>query len=199
MSKETILQLCDAIVELFSPLAEVVIHDLDKNGIYYIKGELSNRAIGDPSFLDLAQIKNQHWANQRYSKHHIDGRLVKSISIPYPENKMICLNCDVSIFQSMRTLAEKFLENPQHQNQADKLFKNDWQEKVHVAIHQYLTEQHWQLSQLNSQQKKQLLHHLYQLGVFEQKKSVDYLAKQLSMGRATIFNYLKAWRQDEII
>lgn len=193
------MQLCNAFVELLSPLVEVVIHDIVKNEICYISGSLSGRNIGDPSLLEPELLTQSSWSAQRYSKRNFDGRLVKSISIPFEDNKLICLNCDVSVFQTMKKLSDNFLELGSAQSKPKALFKNDWQEKLHVAIYEYLTEYNWEYSRLNNKQKKQLLLHLYQLGIFEQKNAADYLAKHLSMGRATIFNYLRAWRQDENI
>lgn len=197
----TIISLLDAFVELLSPFVEVVVHNMRTNKIIYINGNISKRCIGDDSLLDIPQLQSGVWKNQHYAKLNFDGRLVKSISIPYEEeHAMICINCDVSIFHKIKTLAEQLLQSDKLVNaRPEALFKNDWQDKLHIAIHHYLNTKHWCFESLTNHQKKQLLQYLFGLGTFEQKNSVDYLANILSMGRATIFNYLRVWRADERI
>lgn len=184
------LPLCDAIVQLLEPLTEVVVHDLASDTICYIKGNLSQRKVGDPSLLaDLEAGLDQIV----YPKINFDGRLVKSISIPIEDKWLICINCDVSIFNQMKGLSELFL-NHRDARQPESLFKNDWQEKLHLTIHSFIQKQNWQFSELTSQQKKTLIKHLFDCGAFHEKNAADYVAKVLHVGRATVFNYLKEWR-----
>lgn len=199
MNLKNYIQISNAIVKLLEPLAEVVIHDLKQDQICYIKGNLSKRKIGDPSLLDfdfkkINQQELERIENVTYPKLNFDGRLVKSISVLLKESNqnkfLLCINCDSSIFEQIRSLTDIFL--PNHSNkQPEILFKNDWQERLHIAINQYLKQQKWSFNRLNNSQKKQLITHLFSINAFSQKKSPDYLAKVLNMGRATIFNHLK--------
>lgn len=186
-----------AITKLFDPLAEVVIHDVQSNTIAFICGALSKRNVGDPSLLDLDQLHNDDLSQVSYPKLSFDGRLIKSISIPIEENgeltHIMCINCDVSLFEQMRSLANSLLPNSE-QEQPESLFNNDWQERLHKAIHAHLKKQDWPFEDLNTVQKKDLVHHLYKQGAFHEKNAADYIAKILNMGRATIFKYLKNWK-----
>jgi predicted transcriptional regulator YheO len=114
--------------------------------------------------------------------------------VPLEENgkikALLCINCDVSIFEQIHNLIDVFLPQ-KNQKQPEILFKNDWQEKLHLAINQYLKQQKWQFDTLKNAQKKALIEYLYNINAFSQKNSPDYLAKILNMGRATIFKYLK--------
>lgn len=182
------ISLCDAFVLLMKPLVEVVIHDLKTNTICYVNGNLSKRKVGDFSLLDDLETGLNKIV---YPKLNFDGRLVKSISVPIRDTHLICINCDVSVFSQMQSLSEQFLAiHPKPES----LFKNDWQEKLHISVHNFLEQKSWSFDHLKGLQKKELIKHLFDLGAFNEKNAPDYVAKILSMGRATIFNYLKQWR-----
>lgn len=184
-------KIANAIVLLFNPLAEVVIHDLKKNEIAYINGNLSKRSVGDPSLLDDEKFVGID--KIVYSKMNFDGRFVRSISIPLDENYLMCINCDVSVFSLLFSLSKQMITTEQ---QPESLFKNDWQEKLHHTIHDYLSYKSWTFSTLTNGQKKEIIKHLSHSGAFNEKNAADYIAKALNIGRATVFNYLKEWKKE---
>lgn len=187
-----ITQLCKAFVDLMEPLVEIVIHDMQKGIIYSKYGNLSKRSVGDLSLLTQDEMeKDIH--KIIYPKINFDGRLIRSISVPLGENFIACINCDVSIFSQMQLLAEQLLSHSQTK-QPESFFKNDWQEQLHKNLHTYLIERNLNFQNLTNSQKKEVIHCLFLAGAFNQKNSVDYVAKILDMGRATIFKYLKEWR-----
>ena len=188
------IPLCDSIVLLMRPLIEVIIHDLVSDKIYYINGDLSKRKVGDSSLLALGEFEN-NIDQIIYPKINFDGRLIKSISVPVDNKWLICINADASVFSQMKNLGEVFL-NTIKDSQPESLFKNDWQEKLHVAIDDFLKKQGLKFDELNQFQKKILTKYLIDLGAFAEKNAVDYVANILGLGRATIFKYLKEWRND---
>lgn len=197
MNLDPYISLGQSYVRLLAPLAEVVIHDLASNSICFIEGKLSNRIVGDPSFLgvDLKQLECQ--INQAiYPKINFDGKLIKSISIPIKNNNhlvaIMCLNVDVSVFSQMQQLAQAFLLPST--NQPEVLFKNDWQEKVHQTLYQWLDNHHIKLEFLTNAQKKQVVLEMHARGAFHEKKAADYIANILRLSRASVFNYLKEIR-----
>jgi predicted transcriptional regulator YheO len=183
------IPICDAIVLLMDPLVETVIHDIAKNSIAYINGKLSNRKAGDASLLDAEELNNLDQIV--YPKINFDGRLVKSVSVILENKYLLCINCDVSIFNKMQELSSALL---QMGNQPQSLFANDWQEKLHVSIHAYLQSNNLLFDHLSQNDKKTLAKHLFELGAFSEKNAADYIAKVLGLGRATVFKYLKEWR-----
>lgn len=185
--------LCDAMVRLFRPLVEVVIHDLKTGKICYVSGKLSERKIGDQSLLDKAALV-EDLQTIVYPKLNFDGRLIKSISVPIDDLCLICINCDVSIFNEMKKLSTQFVMPDMHE-QPQSLFKNDWQERLHVAINGFINERKWLFKELNNRQKKDIIRNLYESGAFVEKHAADYVARTLSLGRATVFNYLREWRR----
>jgi predicted transcriptional regulator YheO len=183
------IPICDAIVRLMNPLIEVVIHDINQNRIVYIHGKLSKRKVGDASLLDVDELKKIDQIV--YPKVNFDGRLVKSVSLILEGKYLLCINCDISIFNKMQELSTALLQMG-HQPQS--LFTNDWQEKLHVSIHSFLQNHNLSFDHLSQNDKKNLAKHLFDLGAFHEKNSADYVAKVLGLGRATVFKYLKEWR-----
>lgn len=183
------LPICDALVRLMDPLVEIVIHDLAQNSIVYLSGTLSNRKIGDASLLETEGLNSIDQIV--YPKVNFDGRLVKSVSVIIEDDYLLCINCDVSIFNKMQELSSALL---QMGNQPKSLFINDWQEKLHVSIHSYLQHHHLSFDHLSRSDKKTLTKYLFDLGAFHEKNAADYVAKVLGLGRATVFKYLKEWR-----
>ena len=188
------ISLCDSIVLLMRPLIEIIIHDIASGKIYYINGNLSKRKVGDPSLLAPGEFE-KNIDQIIYPKINFDGRLIKSISVPIDNKWLICINADASVFSQMKNLGEVFL-NTIKESQPESLFKNDWQEKLHVAIDDFLKKQGLKFDELNHFQKKILAKHLFDLGAFAEKNAADYVANILGLGRATIFKYLKEWRND---
>ena len=183
------IPLCNALVRLMDPLVEVVIHDIEKNTIAYIAGRLSKRAVGDASLLEVNDLENLD--HVIYPKINFDGRLIKSVSVLLVKTHLLCINCDVSLFHQMERFAASFV---QVAKQPTPLFTNDWQERLHASIHDYVRAHHLSFDHLTQSHKKALTKHLYDAGAFHEKKAADYVAKVLGMGRATVFNYLKEWR-----
>ncbi|MCP5322719.1 MAG: PAS domain-containing protein [Candidatus Paracaedibacteraceae bacterium] len=184
----------DAFVKLMYPLVEIVIHDLSTQTIKYINGELSRRKAGEDSLLDIPNL-SEELSNSTYTKIGFDGRLIKSISVLLSEEWLMCINCDVSVFHYMQQLSQQILQkNDQHPSA---LFKNDWQEKLHIVLHDFITKQKWDFQNLSGAQKKEVLKYLFDLNAFTEKNAADYIANILNVGRATVFKYLKEWRNHE--
>lgn len=196
MKCEQYFSIGKSLVNLMSPLIEVVIHCLKTNKIIFIEGSLSKRKIGDPSLLgeDLNSLDQEV-----YTKLNFDGRLIKSISIPIKNNNVIiglmCINYDINTFQELNNLTSIFLEKT-ITKKPHALFKNDWQDKIHHSIHQILQERNLSFDTLTNQNKKELVHKLYDLGAFSERNAADYIANILNISRATIFNYLRIHRKD---
>lgn len=191
--------IAQSLVRLMPLLSEVVIHDLSTNTIAFIEGGLSKRQVGDSSLLGLpSKSLKEDVREVVYTKLAPDGRLLRSISVPLDEHGklrwLMCINFDVSIFKDIHKLSELML-GVDAAAQPGVLFKNDWQEKVHVFIHAELARKDLKFNQLTLKQKKELVKALYDFGAFNEKHAADYIAEVLQLGRATIFNYLRSWKE----
>jgi predicted transcriptional regulator YheO len=195
------ISIAQSYVRLLAPLAEVVIHDVATNSICFIDGHLSNRKVGDPSFLDIdLKCLEQQIDQVVYPKINFDGKLIKSVSLPIKDDDCIlaimCFNVDVSVFSQMQQLAQAFLLPST--KQPETLFKNDWQEKVHQSLYQWLNEHHLKIESLSNAQKKRVVQEMYTQGAFHEKKAADYIASILGLSRASVFNYLKEIRRNYV-
>ena len=97
------------------------------------------------------------------------------------------------VFSKMQELSSALLQKNMN-DQPSSLFTNDWQEKLHASIYYYLQNYSLSFNKLKQQEKKELAKYLFELGAFKEKNAVDYVAKILKLGRATVFKYLKEWR-----
>lgn len=102
------IPICDAIVRLMDPLVEIIIHDISQNTVAYINGNLSRRKIGDPSLLEPEGLGDID--RIVYPKINFDGRLIKSVSLKLEDKYLLCINCDISIFNKMRELSGVLLQ-----------------------------------------------------------------------------------------
>lgn len=192
MDLDHYIQICDSIVRLMDPLIEMVIHDVQTDRIIYINGKLSARKVGSPSLLEKNALTDVE--KIIYPKINFDGKLVKSTSVLLEGKYLLCTNMDISLFSKMQALSELMLHNfgsPQPQS----LFVNDWQEKLHISIHDYIQKHNLSFEHLSTTNKNKLVKHLYALGAFNEKKAADYIAKVLTLSRATVFKYLKELRE----
>lgn len=178
---------------LMEPVGEVVIHDIRLDKVVYIKGFLSNRAVGDPSLINPSECGALKERPFIYSKINFNGKILKSVSMMLNDHYLLCMNLDMSVFSQMHALSAALLSMPLDEP-PNALFSNDWQEKVNQVIHAYLKEHHLCFDHLSLSSKKLLVRHLFDKGAFSEKNAADYIAKALQLGRATIFNYLRQWR-----
>ncbi|QOL19731.1 helix-turn-helix transcriptional regulator [Candidatus Bodocaedibacter vickermanii] len=197
MSFQVYIPLCTALGKLISPLIEVIICDLKSNKIVFIEGNLSGQKIGESFLQDVRDYQVGEVIN--FQLNH-SGKIIRSINVLLDEsgekNFLLCLNFDVSVLNQIQSLVSQFFNNPS-QPEPKELLKNDWHERLHLVIHELLHSYGWSLTTLTNGQKKQVVEALFKNGAFNQKNAADYIAKILSMGRATIFNYLREWRRNE--
>lgn len=189
------LPTAQAIQRLLHPYAEVVVHDIQRNQIVAIFHPFSKRRVGDDSLLTPAEMPGLEDCIGPYEKRHQDGRKLKSISslIRDEHNKavgMLCINLDVSKLETYQQLINDFIGQQTLIPQPAALFKDDWQERIHECVHQYLNTQHLNIESLTRDEKKDLIVHLYQAGAFSAKNSAQYIAQILKVSRATVYNYL---------
>ena len=106
LNQTGLMHLCDAFVRLLDPFGEVVLHDWRSQTISYISGQLSNRQVGDPSFVDDLELGNDPGpVFGPFRKTNPDGRLIKSISILFNDadgnpTTLLCFNIDTSRFEA---------------------------------------------------------------------------------------------------
>lgn len=188
--------IADAIATLFSPYAEVAIHDLTSQKLVYIANNYSQRELGEDSNLSELRFDQHSQVIGPYQKRNWDGRQLRSISTVLRDDNrqpigLLCINLDITVFESAKAALELFLSGQQLQPQPDVLFQDDWQERINTYIHHWLQQQQLTLAALNNASRRMLIETLYQQGAFNGKNAAGYVAKILGIGRATVYNHLK--------
>ncbi|MBV8047062.1 MAG: PAS domain-containing protein [Paludibacterium sp.] len=190
----------DAIATLLYPYAEVVLHDMASHTVAYIANNFSKRSVGDDSGLDELPAKLETDIIGPYEKLNWDGRRLRSISVALRDEAgriegLMCINMDISVFESARAALNLFLSGDRVVAQPDVLFQDDWQERINQFIHRWLRTRQLSLSILQREHKRELVEALQQEGAFRGRNAANYAANVLGMGRATIYKYLKEMKE----
>ncbi len=194
--------MADAIAMLFFPYVEVVIHDLASDTVAYMANSFSRREPGDRSTLDDVVFEPGEDVIGTYEKTNWDGRKTRSVSVVIRDDMqtpigMLCINIDISVFEHAKASLDMFLSGRTLQPKPDNLFRNDWLERINIFLHAWLQDRSLSLASLTRDHKRELVEALYAEGAFKGKNTQEYVANVLSMGRATVFKYMKALKDAE--
>lgn len=195
----------DGIAALFAPFTEVVVHDLATEAIAYIAHPMSRRQPGDPSQLDDISFNKRQRTIGPYEKTNWDGRRMKCMSVVLraaPGNDdakpigLLCINVDVSGFDQVRRALDGFLGSPPSSEDVRSLFVHDWHERINRFVTDWCAEQNVTIETLDKTRRRDLIAGLQGIGAFEARRAPAYVARILSVSRATVYNELSALRQD---
>ncbi len=191
--------LAEGIAALLFPFAEVVVHDLESQTIVHIVNSLSRREVGDATALDDIDFDASESVIGPYEKRNWDGSRMRAISVLIRDDAgrpigVACVNLTISAFEQARQTLELFVRGVQVAPQPEKLFRDDWQERILTFLHPWLAERRLTLGNLTREQKRELVLALHRHGAFEGRSAADYVARLLDMGRATVFKHLKTVR-----
>lgn len=194
-----LMHLCDAFVRLLDPFGEVVLHDWRSQTISYISGQLSNRQVGDPSFVDDLELGNDPGpVFGPFRKTNPDGRLIKSISILFNDadgnpTTLLCFNIDTSRFEAAHALLSHFISIPE--GGQDNPLADDWLENLNTFVARWRIENGLTEAPLSVGNRHRLISALIEKQVFERSKAADAVAAAIGVSRATVYNDLKLLEQ----
>ncbi|MGF9658257.1 helix-turn-helix transcriptional regulator [Pantoea agglomerans] len=188
----------DGIAALFFPSVEVVIHDVEADTVVYIANNLSKRKPGDEAGLNDLKQDPLAPVTGPYEKLNWDGKKMRSVTIATGNDDtpgyLLCINLSTAVFEEARNALEMFLSVTRLQPQPEQLFKDDWQENINTFLHEWIRQENTSLSALTREQKKTLVQNLHREGAFRAKNAADYIANVLSLGRTTVYKYLREHR-----
>lgn len=197
MSLSNYIPIAEMLSKLLYPFAECVVHDVKENKIVAIFNNFSCRDVGDESCLENTEFPSDIIGP--YSKHNYDGRTLKSMSVVLRDRAnceigLLCVNVDVSVFDKCKAMLSGFLNMNaavDENTDSDKLFQDDWYDKINTYIYRYCEEHQLPIEALTRTHKRSLVYALQAAGALEVKHATQYVAKALNMSRATVYNYLK--------
>ncbi|VEP12078.1 Transcriptional regulator DauR (fragment) [Hyella patelloides LEGE 07179] len=107
---------------------------------------------------------------------------------------LMCINLDLSKFEEFRQIIDRFMCPDRLIPQPQELFKDDWQERINIFVHEHLRNQHKHFDNLTRTDKQELVKLLNQEGAFKQKNAASYIGKVLGISRATVYKYLSEFK-----
>lgn len=199
-------QVAAALERLFEPFCEVVIHDFAdfEHSIVCLAGNITNRNIGGAA-TDLLLAKASDGETDEDLYNYLTslpgGRMMKSCTIFLRDEQgrargAFCINFDITAFVAMRNQLGRFIATADHGDIVE-TFTDDIEETVQNLIAETLAEIGQGQPLLNRDDKIDLIHRLDEKGVFQVKKMAPFVADQLGVSRATIYNYLREGRGDK--
>ena len=169
--------MADGLAALFHPHVEVVVHDLSTQTVAYIANNLSRRSLGDESALEDLRPAADESVIGPYEKVNWNGARIRSVSLVMRDEAGLLDRTDI-------------------RPPPDKLFKDDWQERINRFLQDWLAARGATLAGLGRAEKRALVAALYAEGAFTGRSAAPYVASLLGLSRATVFNILKPLRRD---
>jgi predicted transcriptional regulator YheO len=202
---DSVKPIVDGIAAFMGENCEVVLHSfesLDCSVIHIANDHISGRGLGSP-ITDLGMKILRESAEARrdltdcyYSK-TTDGKTLRSITIMIrnPAGKpvgMLCinLNMDAPLRSILNTLAVPQTENPGNfMANLDELIKTTLRETI-AAINR-----HNDIP--NREKNKIIVCELIKKGMFDIRGAIDIVARELSVSRYTIYNYIRGHKSSQ--
>lgn len=197
------LSVADAIGVMFRRHVEVVIHDLLTEQIVHVVNCFSKRGHGDPSMLHLVvDLNEEAEVIGPYDNTNWDGRRIRSVSVVLRDADgeavgLMCLNFDLSQFETSARVLLDFLGVKANGDESATPFRDDWYERINQFVSNWVEKQETALDRLTRVEKRDLIGELRRSGAFEGRSAVVYIARILSISRATIYKHIKELKESE--
>jgi predicted transcriptional regulator YheO len=194
------VSIAEALARLFGPIVEIVLHDLRTGKIAHIANLWLGRAVGDSSQLDLekAEFSDGVEVLGPYEKAGPQGERVRSVTavLRNPDGvaiALLCVNLDFSKLDAMTNLISGLFPDKTLAPYPE-AFRKDWQEQLNAVIRDYLLDKRTTLARLDRSEREELIASIDDRGIFEIRHSAKYVAVQLGISRATLYNVLNRKR-----
>ncbi|CAI0863002.1 Uncharacterized protein conserved in bacteria [Serratia ficaria] len=192
-------KIVQALGAMFAPGCEVVLHDLTQpdHAIVAIANNLSNRRIGDAATeMGLERIASPEFPDvvQNYASAFPDGRPAKSTSIGLRNSQgafvaAICLNLDVSIFNSVTAILQQLTAVVQSAPQAVEGARS--LSDIAAVINAFAASHATQPRALSSEQRLLVIQQLKRQGYLQLRGAATMAAEALGISRVSVYNLLK--------
>ncbi len=198
-------RLARVVAEMFSPVLEVLVHDLRKpeqSIIAIYNAHVTGREVGDGATdLGLRRLADSSVPDVlvNYANAAPDGRPLKSSTIAIRNSDgvllgSICFNLDTSYFSEFSAFIQQFIaaEMTAVVSGGEDFNPRTPKQEIHEEISRLLLERNWQNKRLSKEDKKHIVSELKRQGIFNKRAAVSTVAKELQLTRPTIYSYLKS-------
>lgn len=200
------IRTADIFVEMMGSRCEVAVHDFDNldQSLIHLAGTLTDRDIGSP-ITDLVLEKLQTSSSNvsdfaNYKTVSKNGAVMKSSTVflrdQYHEVVgALCINIDLSLLIQLGGEIQDFIAVNEEKNN-DENFYNTVNEVIENMTQQALQKHYKVATQLDTEEKIEVIRELETKGAFLIKGSTEYLAQILGVSKYTIYNYLQKIRTE---
>lgn len=198
-----LMSLGEGISAMFGPDCEVIIHDLKNKGIVtaIYNGHVTGRRKGDR--LNLLGIYKMEEAIEGRDFYNClcrtaEGRLIKSTTVHF-KDKNYHYAFGINYDFTKLSLAESVLSNlVKTGNNVETLINTNASEKIVDDIFlEGVKLVGKPIALMNKEDRMNLVRYLRDNGGFSLKKGIQNVAKKMHVSRYTIYNYLKAFEEEE--
>ena len=192
------LPVCEAIVALFAPLAEVAVHDIRRDRIVGIWNPISGSKVGDRSVTDeLPPYSEDAPVIGPYPRVLADGRAITSVSVVLHNAKgaprgLLCINFDRSPLDGTIDLLIRFAAAVE--DRPRELFDRDWREQIRLVVDEACRSRSLRRDRLTREQRLELIRVLDERGLFATRNAAAHAGRALGVSRTTVYALLKEAR-----
>ncbi|AJP59365.2 DNA-binding protein [Pandoraea vervacti] len=194
-------KIVEALGQTFSPLVEVVLHDLTDpdHAIVAIANNLSGREPGDAvTEMGLARIADPAFPEviANYANRFPDGRPAKSTSIGLKNSRgdyvaAICLNMDISMLAAAAASVQQLVNVP---NQApasvEETLSNRRLDDIAPLITAFAAQRNTTPQALTLAQRREAIRLVEARGLLDLRQAHAEVARTLGIARSTVYTYL---------
>ena len=185
------MPLCEAVVALFHPLAEVAVHDIRRDRVVAIWNPISGRKVGDRSLIDeLPEYAEGARVIGPYPKVLADGRAITSVSVVLLNAKgarrgLLCINFDRSPLDATIDLLTRFAAAVEER--PPELFDRDWREQIALLVDDECRTRRLRGDRLTREQRLALVRLMDERGLFATRNAAAHAGRALGVSRTTIY------------
>jgi predicted transcriptional regulator YheO len=203
---ERYVQIARVLAEMFSPILEVVVHDLRKPEsavIAIFNGHITGRKVGDGTTdIGVRRMKTGDVPDElrNYLNRSPDGQKLKSTSIAIRDEAgqligSLCLNLAIDALRGALEVLHQLTETTNRIEESFRIFDLP-EEPIENLIRSQLAKSGKLGRALSAEERRKIVRSLYERGVFKTRAAMTVVARQLGISRPTLYGDLKEVQYD---
>ncbi len=193
------LPVCEAIVALFAPLAEVAVHDIRRDRIVGIWNPISERKIGDRSLIDelppysggRARHRPVPEGPGRRARDHVGERRAAQRQGRAARPALHQLR---PLAAGRHDRPARALRRARSRTGRPELFDRDWREQILLVVDEECRSRSLRRDRLTREQRLDLVRVLDERGLFATRNAAAHAGRALGVSRTTVYALLKEAR-----